>query len=249
MKRFLFLAAIPFLLGGIYAQSLEIHDFKDNTKSYKNGDTIRILLPSLDQQQENTLVTVKNISSTDINTSLKQRVLNRIPNALYSFCFGNCYEDNLEPVMIGESTVTIPAGSFSDDLCVMDYNPNGQAGTTYVRYTFFNNDNPADSACVIIKYDDSEVSIAKNEPKTLKMGVFPNPCNNAASIRIQGGESLQQPVLRICNLLGNVLSEEALPSGNTTVKVDVSQWTNGIYFYSVWDGDRNLGTQKMIVAH
>lgn len=249
MKKYLLLAVIPFLMGSHYAQSLEIHDFKDNTKSYRNGDTISILLSSLNQKQENVLVTVKNINTTDVNTRLRQRVLNRIPGAAYSFCFGNCYEDNQEEVLTGESIITIPAGGFTDELCIMDYDPNGKAGTTYVRYTFFNSDNNDDSACIVIKYDDSHVSIANHENKTLKMSVFPNPCNAVATIRIQSFEPMRNPVLRVCNLLGTVVYEMELASENATVKLDVSEWNSGIYFYSVWEGDRNYGTQKMIVAH
>ena len=249
MKKYLLLAVIHFLMGSHYAQSLEIHDFKDNTKSYRNGDTISILLSSLNQKQENVLVTVKNINTTDVNTRLRQRVLNRIPGAAYSFCFGNCYEDNQEEVLTGESIITIPAGTCTDELCIMDYDPNGKAGTTYVRYTFFNSDNNNDSACIVIKYDDSHVSIASHENKTLKMSVFPNPCNAVATIRIQSFEPMRNPVLRVCNLLGTVVYEMELASENATVKLDVSEWNSGIYFYSVWEGNRNYGTQKMIVAH
>ena len=249
MKKYLLLAVIPFLMGSHYAQSIEIHDFKDNSKVYKNGDTICILLSSLEEKQENVLVSVKNIHTSDIITQLRQRVLNRIPGAAYSFCYGNCYEDNQEAVMTSGSAVTIPAGTLSDEICLMDYDPNGNAGTTYVRYTFFNSDNIEDTACVVIKYDDSQVSIAKYENRSLKMNVYPNPCDATASIRIQGVEPMQKPMLRVCNLLGNVVYETELPAENNTVKIDVSQWNSGIYFYSVWEGDRNNGTQKMIVAH
>ncbi len=249
MKKYLLLAAFPLLIGGLYAQSLEIHNFKNNNKVYKNGDTISILLSSLNQKQENVLVTVKNINTSDVNTQLRQRVLNRIPGAAYSFCYGNCYEDNQEAVLTGDGIITIPANSFSDELCMMDYDPNGNPGTTYVRYTFYNTENNNDSACVVVKYDDSHVAIAKHENKTLKMNVYPNPCNAAATIRIQGCEPMLKPMLRVCNLLGTVVYEMELASENATVKLDVSEWNSGIYFYSVWEGDRNYGTQKMIVAH
>ena len=81
------------------------------------------------------------------------------------------------------------------------------------------------------------------------MNVYPNPCDATATIRIQGCEPMLQPTLRVCNLLGNVVYETELQAGNNIVRIDVSQWNSGIYFYSVWEGDRNNGTQKMIVAH
>ena len=249
MKKFFLLFACAAIFGGVCAQSLELHKFSDTSKVYRNGDTITVLLQSLDEKQENVLVNVKNISSTAIEAILSQRVLNRIPEAQYSFCFGNCYEDNFEAELVGESSVNIPSGKYAEDLCMMDYNPNGQSGTTFVRYTFFNGSDRNDSASVIVKYDDSHVRVAERQENDIRISAYPNPINSTARIRIQGGERLDQPVLRICNLLGTIVHEEPVVHGNGIVNVDVSQWSNGIYFYSLWDGERNLATQKMIISH
>jgi hypothetical protein len=250
MKKISLLFACAFIICGACAQSIQLHKFSDTSKVYRNGDTITILIRSLDEKQENILVSVRNISSTAIRANLSQRVLNRIPEAQYSFCFGNCYEDNFEPVLTGETSVTIQAGSYAEDLCMMDYDPNGQAGTTCVLYTFFNENDRNDSTSVIVKYDDSRVRVAEREETTdIRISAYPNPINSTAHIRINGGERLDQPVLRICNLLGTIVHEEPVSRGNSIVHIDVNRWSNGIYFYSIWDGDRNLSTQKMIISH
>ena len=246
-KTGLLLFALALAGLGMKAQSLEIRDFQDTNKVYKNGDTITFYISSLSDSYENSFVTVKNISGDEVVTNLRQRVLNRLENAEYAFCYGNCYEDNKAEVM--EGSMTVAAGQITDELCVMDYSPKGSAGTTYVRYTFFNTAAPEDSACVVLKYDDSKLSIAQTAKNGVRLSCYPNPAHQSVQIRLQGVSALQQPVLRICNLLGTALCEQTLGAEETQVRVDVSQWSNGIYFYSILDGSKNIATQKMIVSH
>lgn len=249
MKKLLLWAAAPLLMGSLCAQNIALYSFKDENIALANGDTITVFLPSLDQPQENMLVKVKNIGTDAIRTNLRQRVINRIQDATYSFCYGNCYEDNFEAVLTGDAIVTIQSGGFSEDLCIMDYNPNGKAGTTFVLYTFFNTDTPEDTASVVVRYDDSRVAVSDAEAKGFRMSVIPNPATGSARIGIQGYETLKQPVLRISNLLGITVFEKQITSGTGSIQFDVSSWKSGVYFYSVWDGDRNIGTKKMIVSH
>ena len=249
MKKLLLWAAAPLLMGPLCAQNIALYSFKDEDKVLANGDTITVFLPSLDQPQENVLVKVKNIGPNAIRTNLRQRVINRIQGATYSFCYGNCYEDNFEAVLTGDAIVNILSGGFSEDLCIMDYNPNGKAGTTFVLYTFFNTDTPEDTASVVIRYDDGHVAVSDADAKAFRMSVSPNPASGNARISVQGYETLKHPVLRVSNLLGITVFEKQITPGAGSFQVDVSSWKSGVYFYSVWDGDRNIGTKKMIVSH
>lgn len=253
MRKYFYLFAMVVSTLAIFAQepaqsSFRIYSLTDTSVVYKNGDTIVITLPSLDKAQENALISVRNISANDITANMRQRVLNRIEGASYSFCFGNCYEDNGKEVMEGETPVSIKAGQFSEDLCMIDYNPNGNAGTTCVRYTVYNQDSTDDSTCVVVKYDDSHVGIAASEAEVMRTSVYPNPATTTAHIRISGC-NLQQPELRICNLLGSVVYEQKITSAEQTIHINVNNWNNGVYFYSIWNGNKNISTQKMIVAH
>ena len=253
MRKYLYIFAITLSTMALFAQgqtesSFRLYKLNDTTIVYHNGDTIEIPMLSLDKAQENALISVKNISTSDITANMRQRVLNRIEGATYSFCFGNCYEDNGQEVLEGESTVSIKAGQFAEDLCIMDYNPNGNAGTTYVRYTVYNVDSTDDSTCVVIKYDDSKVAIAASEAEEMRLSVYPNPASTTARIHISGC-NLQQPELRICNLLGSVVYSQKISAAEQTILVNVNDWNNGVYFYSIWNGNKNISTQKMIVAH
>ena len=253
MRKYLYIFAMVMSTLALFAQepaqsSFRVYALNDTSVIYQNGDTIVITLSSLDKAQENALINVKNSSTNDITANMRQRVFNRIEGAAYSFCFGNCYEDNGQEVLEGETSVTIKAGQFSEDLCMMDYNPNGNAGTTFVRYTVYNVDNTDDSTCVVIKYDDSKVGIAASETEGMRLSVSPNPASTTARIHISGC-NLQQPELRICNLLGSVVYSQKISTADQMIHINVNNWNNGVYFYSIWDGNKNISTQKMIVAH
>lgn len=254
MRKYLYIFAITLSTMALFAQepaesSFRLYKLNDTTVVYHNGDTIEIPMLSLDKAQENALINVKNISTSDITANMRQRVLNRVEGATYSFCFGNCYEDNGNAVLEGETPVSIKAGLFAEDLCVMDYNPNGNAGTTCVRYTIYNVNSPDDSTCVVIKYNDKHVGINESEQyPALRMSVYPNPASTITRIHINGC-NFQQPELRICNLLGSVIFQQKITSAEQTISIDVNNWNNGVYFYSIWNGSKNICTQKMIVAH
>lgn len=248
-KTSLLLSVLALAVLGAKAQSLEIHDFSNTGKVYQNGDTITFYISSLTGNYENTFVSVKNISENTCSTNLRQRVLNRLENAEYAFCYGNCYEDNHEEVMEGEATVSIAAGEFAEDLCIMDFSPNGSEGASCVRYTFFNTADSTDTACIVIRYDDSKLGLARTAKNEVRISSYPNPAHQNVQISIHGASALQQPMLRVCNLLGTVVYEQTLNAQENQVRVDVSQWKNGIYFYAIWDGSNNIATQKMIVAH
>lgn len=254
MRKYLYLFAMVMSTMLVFAQesetsSFRISNFTDTTITYKNGDTIVVDVLSLDKSLENALIKIKNVSSQDVNTTMRQRVLNRIEGASYSFCFGNCVEDNGKEVLEGEGSVLIKAGQYTEDLCVIDYNPNGQAGTSYVRYTVYNADSTNDSSCIVVKYNDKQTNINESERTTaLRLSVYPNPVTTSARIHVNGC-NFNQPELRICNLLGSVIYQQKITSAEQYISIDVSNWNNGVYFYSICSESKTICTQKMIVAH
>ena len=249
MKKLCMLASL-ILFGTasfIQAQSIEIYDSKNKEKAFKNGDTIELMVSEYGKGMENILVAPKNIGLNTISVNAKQTVLNRIDGNLYSFCWGSCYEDNFETTMTGDPdlAVSIEGNSFSDEICIFDFTANNP-GITYVRYTFFDQDNINDSACIILKYNDEHVGISNVVPNSVQMNVFPNPCSGSARISWES-EGMTDMRIKVCNILGVCVFEQDI-TGNS-LNLHVSDWTNGIYFYTLYSGNQSLGTQKLIVKH
>ena len=229
------------------AQSIEIYDF-GKTKSYKNGDTIEVLVSAYDTKMENILVAPKNISDGDISVNAKQTVLNRVGENEYAFCWGSCYEDNFEETMVGDPdmAVSVASNSFCDEVCIFDFTAKSK-GTTYVRYTFFNQNNSDDSACIILKYNDDHVAVPSVATTGMKMSAYPNPCNDMAQIHWES-KSVEPMHLKVCNILGVCLFEQEV-TGKNSIEIPVSDWNNGLYFYSLSNGSEVYCTQKLIVKH
>ena len=71
------------------------------------------------------------------------------------------------------------------------------------------------------------------EPFALDLEVFPNPTDDVLNIQYHGTESMQS--IKIYNTLGQLITEFSDP--NPQQKVDVSNWSAGIYFVKIEIGD------------
>jgi type IX secretion system substrate protein/PKD domain-containing protein len=87
----------------------------------------------------------------------------------------------------------------------------------------------------------SEVGIktinAQNEIK-----IYPNPASSSITI-LQSTPSTNQQLL-ITNILGEEIYHQAI-NNTTLTTIDVSQWSNGVYFYQI-QGDKEILQGKFV---
>jgi len=106
-----------------------------------------------------------------------------------------------------------------------------------------------------IAYFDSPfnpyVGIEENHlmDQIIRHGSYPNPCSSEIYIWFESrlAENVQ---IKVCDVLGNVLIEtidQKYPAGKSTVKLTVSSFTPGLYYYIIHYSDRFI-TDKMIVS-
>ncbi len=78
----------------------------------------------------------------------------------------------------------------------------------------------------------------------VKFGVFPNPVNDDVILNIEEGEYFTE----IVDQEGRILISKLITViGNTEVKIPVTKLAHGIYYLTVYDGNRNLiGHEKII---
>ncbi len=78
-----------------------------------------------------------------------------------------------------------------------------------------------------------EISTSTVSPLESDLEVFPNPTDDILNINYNGTELMQS--IKIYNTLGQLMTEFSDP--NTHQKVDVSNWSAGIYFVKIEIGD------------
>jgi len=241
-KFFAFIFALTIVSVSAYAQSLTLT--YDGTQ-VTSGETIEVVVPELNITADFYL-DVNNVSDNDITVRVYKADIDMVEGASASLCFGGtCYP----PTTSESSTVVIPAHSTlshsSPDAFHLSYKTL-VAGTSFVQFTFANEDNADDNAEVTFKLVCDPTSIVSNAVST-KMRAYPNPASENVTIEYAYAGQSSNVKLVIKNLVGNTLFTKALDANGSKVKVDVSEYSAGIYFYSIEADGRPLVTKKLLV--
>lgn len=113
------------------------------------------------------------------------------------------------------------------------------AGTSSFRYYL------TDGATLV---DSVDLTISKvlgiNENVSITLTVAPNPATNFVNINMEG---INKSDLKIVDVLGNVVLKESVYE--TSKKVDVTKFKNGIYFITVEAEGIKPITRKLIIRH
>jgi hypothetical protein len=252
MKTTVTLIAILFT-GFMQSQSLKAWALDaSGTKTLEifNGDNVPYT--TTPSAQVDIKIKIKNISSNTNTYSLirEDRVLN--PGAAAYFCFGDlgtCYPastyepDEYNTLAPGDSTVS---GKYL--VTYLEEAPSiGYSAIYYKLYNLATGKNGADTLSFTMKYNQL---LSVNEMKgSASFGgeIYPNPSGNTAHITVtlphDGIVKLQ-----IHNSLGIVLysGAEKLSSGKNKVQLDCSNYSSGLYFITVSNGETRI-TKRLII--
>ena len=138
MKKILLFSFLSyFTILGAFAQSIELY-----TKAgvqMNNGDTI-VMVSTSAHADLIIGMDVTNVGSTDMNVHAKKTELSIVPNSENYFCWVSCYQPH---IFVSPSPMQIIKG---DTIKIFsgDYSSNGNAGTSYIMYTFFSDKNSCD---------------------------------------------------------------------------------------------------------
>ena len=222
-KIFTLIFALVIAASCAFAQSLTL-TYEGNPVG--NGDTIELMVPELNSTVDYYL-DVNNISDEDVTVRAYKEELGMVEGATVSLCFaGLCYP----PTTSSSGTTVIPAQStlpHSSDYGFHFSYKTPMAGTSFVRFVFANEDN----------YDD-------NASITFKL-VYPASDNVTIEYAYSGNSDNVKLVVK--NMLGTTLLTKKLDANGNKVKVDVSEYNAGIYFYSIEADGRPLITKKLLV--
>jgi len=212
-----------------------------------NSDTIVVTDYNANYGEMEFDVIIKNTTEKDMSVYAAKIELDTIPNTSNYFCWaGNCL-----PSFVDTSTSAqiIPAGGTSNEGdFAAHYSPMNNIGTTTIKYSFFEENKSKASAYVVVKFKYDPSGINDNEFGEISFSdVYPNPASNFINIDYSLKSNNENSYVKIINLLGSVVKTEPLNSSQNKVRINTSDLTNGIYFYSIIVNGKVYKTKKLII--
>ena len=196
-----------------------------------------------------------NNSSDSDSVLVKRELLSVLDGVHDQLCWGLCYAPNTDPVFISPSGIRIEAGQSTEDFVFsghylsQEYDmPIGVIGTSVFKYTFFNANDEDENIVVVVEYDTSPDGIAEHlMANGFVSEIYPNPATTFANIDYELTPQVKKASLRVINLLGAVVKDVELNKNASNHRLDVSNLTRGVYFYSVIINNEVYKTKKLIV--
>ncbi|NQT77701.1 MAG: T9SS type A sorting domain-containing protein [Bacteroidetes bacterium] len=143
--------------------------------------------------------------------------------------------------------VSIGAGT-TDESFEAFYDAAGVEGVSTVYYVFMDPTNPTSYAVFQFSYNAESTGISDNIlENTTFSAAYPNPAESFVSFDYDIPNEVNRAEILITNLLGAVVFEGTLSGLNGTERIDVSNFTEGIYFATLKLDNYIASTQKVLI--
>lgn len=215
------------------AQSFEVSGLQE---SYKGsiGEVVRAPLKLKNTSDRPIVLIVRKIEQ-EIGSTQKN-----------FFCLdGNCLEDKIEDYI-----VKLEPGQTLNSLQI-GLDGGLVPGSSLVRYIVFNKFNQAQSYELefnfLIEEKPTKQNIYQSKNITVK-DVYPNPAVEHTFVEYQIVNEKAKAVLRVHNLLGNLMGEYELSPYENHLRIRTEELNPGIYFYTLYINNESVLTRKLLVV-
>ncbi len=208
-----------------------------------------------ESEEMNSYILVTNTSDAPIELKCKREIVTEIASSQNRFCWGGtCYGVN-DAVSLNTHTLN-PDESITFngvDGFAGYYIPNGNTGMTQIRYVFYEASNFTNETSIIINYCMNDVGTCEavlgieEADKAVATSASPNPATNQITISYASNYSGAN-TLKIYNAIGNEVKNVNLMATEGTVSLDVSEYSEGLYFYTFMRDGALLTSKRFIVA-
>jgi hypothetical protein len=234
MKILLWFSSILLLCNIAVGQSFELSPVQD---SYKGliGETVKAPLRIKNTTEKSITLYIKKVN-TEIGSTQKNY-----------FCLDNACMDQR-----GEDfSLKLEPGQTINSLLVA-LESGLVAGESNVHYVIYNKANPTDQAELDLSFrveEKPEKESIYNSRNVQLHDVYPNPVNDYAFVEYKILNDKIKARIVIHNILGTVISEYALPTIETKIKIHTEELNSGIYFYTLYIDNDGVMTRKLIVKN
>jgi hypothetical protein len=84
---------------------------------------------------------------------------------------------------------------------------------------------------------------------TFLSSAYPSPTSNIATFTYTLPAHIQNPTLKVYDMMGKVVHFQVLEQSSGEAEINVRNFNEGIYFYSLSHQGQVLATKKLIVTH
>lgn len=188
-----------------------------------------------------------NSSTTHTYTVVKREmIMNPAGSAAYfcfgGLCFGATTYTSITDVTLGPGQSTSQLAGMYNTLQA-DFDEGTTQGYSFVKYTFFDVNNPSDSIRVGFKFNSFILGVQNAAPVFESASeLYPNPAtgNSSLTISLKRESEVQ---LQVINMLGEKIfsgATQQLPQGKHKLSVDCSLFNSGIYLVSIRSGENKI---------
>ncbi|HEY3404647.1 MAG TPA: T9SS type A sorting domain-containing protein [Ohtaekwangia sp.] len=233
MKLTLLLAMMMFLAVVSYSQGFEIVTPQE---SYKGliGETIKAPIKFKNTSDKPIVLIIRKLDA-QIGTSQRN-----------FFCLdNNCLDQKIEDYMLKIE----PGQTLSSFQIALESGLS--AGESAIRYVVFNKslpNQPIEFGVNFTVEERPEKQSIYNSRHIIIQDVYPNPVTgNSFTLQYKILDDRANARVIIHNLLGNIVDEFNLETGETLMRVRTDDLSAGIYFYTLYLDNESVMTRKLLV--
>ena len=201
-----------------------------------------------DMQELKFAMNVINNGTDAVSVTCERTIVSITDGAGNNFCFGNCFPDDasftevtIDPISGIDPNMPYYPYEFSAhfkpyDPMTWEMMPEGAELT--VQYTFTERGGEPMTFEFYFRYDTS--SVDENVSK-LFSNAYPNPASNFVNFDCE----MQNATIAIYNMMGQEVIRQDV--NDSHVSINISDLTDGIYFYSVIVNGEAVKTSKLVV--
>ena len=163
------------------------------------------------------------------------------------FCWGSCFSPQ-----ISQGDLVLEPGMpnvFNAHFAPIDENWNPIVGTEItIEYHFYERSGEHMVFEVYFKYDPTIDGVTDYNDVNVFSNAYPNPANNVVSFDYDMPFNAQTASVAIYNIMGQEVVRENINVGGSRLDINVSDLTDGVYFYSLIVNNQAVKTSKLVIS-
>ncbi len=251
MKKFLLSLALVAMAGFASAQITFERIINHESAGLVEPGRFEVI-GDVDEMQEIAFaMNIINNGSEAVSLTCERTVVSITDGASNNFCFGNCFPDNVSSTVVSIEPISSmdpdsPYYPYEFSAHFKPYNqdtwemlPEGAELT--VQYTFTAEGGEPMTFEFYFLYDTNDV---EENFSNMLSNAYPNPASNFVNFDVEM-QNVQSASIAIYNMMGQEVIRQDI--NDSHVSINVSDLTDGIYFYSLIVNNETVKTNKLVV--